>query len=111
MPEILNLLAPLLLGNINRQNLPKRVRPKTRATLLLIKKKKTVPKVGTVGLVWYWDSHELLMFPLLMAGHIMYPSGGVLTVCMSKHLQKWFLNCCYKVNMILKVTKKPRYLF
>jgi hypothetical protein len=51
MPEILNLLAPLLLGNINRQNLPKRVRPKTRATLLLIKKKKTVPKVGTVGLV------------------------------------------------------------
>jgi hypothetical protein len=26
MPEILNLLAPLLLGSINRENLPKRVR-------------------------------------------------------------------------------------
>jgi hypothetical protein len=32
MPEILNLLAPLLLGIINRENLPKRVRKK-EATL------------------------------------------------------------------------------
>jgi hypothetical protein len=28
MPEILNLLAPLLLRNINRENLPKRVKRK-----------------------------------------------------------------------------------
>jgi hypothetical protein len=43
MPEILNLLAPLLLGSINRESLPKRVRK--RATLtVLIKKQKTVPK-------------------------------------------------------------------
>jgi hypothetical protein len=38
MPETLNLLAPLLLGNINRENLPKRVRKK--ATLTVVNKKK-----------------------------------------------------------------------
>jgi hypothetical protein len=31
MPEILNLLAPLLLGGINRENLSKRVRKKKGA--------------------------------------------------------------------------------
>jgi hypothetical protein len=31
MPEILNLLTPLLLGSINRENLPKRVKKKGEA--------------------------------------------------------------------------------
>jgi hypothetical protein len=31
MPEILNLLAPLLLGSINKENLPKRVKKKKRS--------------------------------------------------------------------------------
>jgi hypothetical protein len=36
MPEILNLLAPLLLGSINGENLPERVRRKKKeATLTL----------------------------------------------------------------------------
>jgi hypothetical protein len=82
MPEILNLLTPLLLGSINRENLPKRVREKKKEQLwLLLIKKKNVQKVGIVGLVWYWDSHEMLMFPLLMAGQIMHPSNGTFTVC------------------------------
>jgi hypothetical protein len=38
MPKILNLLAPLLLGNINRENLPKRVKRKG-ATLTVTDKK------------------------------------------------------------------------
>jgi hypothetical protein len=45
MPEILNLLALLLLGSINRENLPKRVRKRTTLTVAgKKKKKKTVPK-------------------------------------------------------------------
>jgi hypothetical protein len=55
----------------------------------------------------------MLMFPLLVAGQIMHPSHGVLTgdvcvcvcVCVCVNIFKMFLNCCYKVNMILKVTK------
>jgi hypothetical protein len=45
MPEILNLLSPLLLGSINRENLPKKIKRKG-ATLTVAgkKKKKTVPK-------------------------------------------------------------------
>jgi hypothetical protein len=42
MPKILNLLAPLLLGSKNRENLPKRVRKK-EATLT-VAGKKTVSK-------------------------------------------------------------------
>jgi hypothetical protein len=45
MPKILNLLAPLLLDSINRENLPKRVGK--GATLTVAgkkKKKKTIPK-------------------------------------------------------------------
>jgi hypothetical protein len=33
-------------------------------------------------LVCNWDSHEILMCPLLVAGQIMHLSNGVLTVCM-----------------------------
>jgi hypothetical protein len=59
MPEILNLLAPLRLGGINRENLPKRVR--NRATLTVAskkkkkkeRKKKLFQKVGAVSLVCY----------------------------------------------------------
>jgi hypothetical protein len=42
MPEILNLLAPFLLGSINRENLPKRVRK--RAILTVASEEKTVTK-------------------------------------------------------------------
>jgi hypothetical protein len=38
MPEMLNLLAPLLPGSINGENLPKRMKKKKGATLLLVKK-------------------------------------------------------------------------
>jgi hypothetical protein len=58
MPEILNLLTSLLLGSINRENLPKSVRK--RATLTIAckkkkkkKKKKQFQKVGSVSLVCY----------------------------------------------------------
>jgi hypothetical protein len=44
MPEILNLLAPLLLGSINKENLPKRMRKKGVTMTVAGKKKKTVPK-------------------------------------------------------------------
>jgi hypothetical protein len=46
MPETLNLLAPLLLGSINRENLPKRVRKRATLAVANIKKNnnKTVPK-------------------------------------------------------------------
>jgi hypothetical protein len=45
MPEILNLLAPLFLGSINRENLHKRVRKRATLTVTGKKKtKKTVPK-------------------------------------------------------------------
>jgi hypothetical protein len=52
MPEILNLLTPLLLGSINRENLPKTVQRKG-ATLTVAgkKKKKLFQKVGAVSLV------------------------------------------------------------
>jgi hypothetical protein len=49
MPEILNLLAPLLLGNTNRENLPKRVRKK--GATLTVASKKLFQKVGAIGLV------------------------------------------------------------
>jgi hypothetical protein len=46
------------------------------------------------------------MFPLLMTGQIVNPSNGVLTWCVCVSICKeGFLKCCYKVNMILKVTK------
>jgi hypothetical protein len=51
MSEILNLLAPLLVGSINGENLPKRVRK--RATLTVAGKNKTVQKVGAVSFVCY----------------------------------------------------------
>jgi hypothetical protein len=56
MPEILNLLSPLLLGSINRENLPKRVRGKKKKRSNFVankkkKQKKMFQKVGTVGLV------------------------------------------------------------
>jgi hypothetical protein len=49
MPEILNLLTSLLLGSINRENLPKSVRKRATLTIACKKKKKekekeTVPK-------------------------------------------------------------------
>jgi hypothetical protein len=45
MPEILNLMVPLLLGSINRENLPKRVKRKGATLTVAGKKKKTtVPK-------------------------------------------------------------------
>jgi hypothetical protein len=50
MQEILNLLAPLLLGSINKENLPKRVKRKG-ATLTVAGKKKLFQKVGEVSLV------------------------------------------------------------
>jgi hypothetical protein len=50
MLKILNLLAPLLLGSINRENLPKRVKRK-EATLTIAGKKKK--KVDAVSLVCY----------------------------------------------------------
>jgi hypothetical protein len=74
------LLAPLLIGNISMENLPKRVKRKG-ATLTVAGKKKLFQKVGTVSLVCYRDSHEMLMFPLRMAGQTMHPSNGVLTIC------------------------------
>jgi hypothetical protein len=37
MPEILNLLAPLLLESINRENLPKRVRKKGTILTVAVK--------------------------------------------------------------------------
>jgi hypothetical protein len=40
MPEILNLLAPLLLGSINRENLPKRVKKKKKGVTLTVADKK-----------------------------------------------------------------------
>jgi hypothetical protein len=51
MPKILNLLAPLLLGSINRENLPKGIRK--RAILTVDNKKKMFQKVGAVNLVCY----------------------------------------------------------
>jgi hypothetical protein len=42
MPKILNLLVPLLLRSINRENLPKRV--KIKGATLTVAGKKTVPK-------------------------------------------------------------------
>jgi hypothetical protein len=50
------------------------------------------------------------MFPLLMAGQIMHPSNGMFSVCMCKHLQN-VLKLGYKVNMIIKVTKKQGICF
>jgi hypothetical protein len=53
MPEILNFLALLLLGSINRENLPKRIKRKG-ATLTVAgkkRKKKLFQKVGAVSLV------------------------------------------------------------
>jgi hypothetical protein len=44
MPEILNLLAPLLLGSINREKLPKRAKRKGATLTVAGLKKKTVPK-------------------------------------------------------------------
>jgi hypothetical protein len=38
MPEILNLLAPLLLVNINRENLPKRGRKRAILTVAIKRK-------------------------------------------------------------------------
>jgi hypothetical protein len=56
MPEILNLVAPLLLGSINRENLPKSAKRKG-ATLTVAGKTKTkaklFQKVGAVSLVCY----------------------------------------------------------
>jgi hypothetical protein len=94
MPEVLNLLAPLLLGYINRENLPKRVRKKKEQLwLFLVKqnktKQKTVPKgwLSKLGLLLRqsWDAYV----SLAMAGQIMHPSNGILTMCvyMCKHLQ------------------------
>jgi hypothetical protein len=65
MPEILKLLAPLFLGSINRKNLPKRVRRK--GATLTVADRKLFQKIGAVSLVCHGDSHEMLMFPLLMA--------------------------------------------
>jgi hypothetical protein len=50
MPEILNFLAPLLLGNINRENLPKRLKRKG-ATLTVASKKKMFQNFGAVRLI------------------------------------------------------------
>jgi hypothetical protein len=44
MPDILNLLAPLLLGSLNRGNLPTRVRKSNFVASKRKKKQKTVPK-------------------------------------------------------------------
>jgi hypothetical protein len=52
MTQILNLLAPLLLWSINRENLTTRVKKK-KATLTTASKKKTVPKAGAVTLDCY----------------------------------------------------------
>jgi hypothetical protein len=97
MPEILNLLAPLLLGSINRKNLTKRAK-KEQLWLLLVKRKGLFQKFGAVSLVCYWDSHEMLMFPLLMAGQIMHPSNGMHTVCVYiyKHLEN---SSYYTINV------------
>jgi hypothetical protein len=46
------LLAPLLLGSINRENLPKRVKRKA-ATLTVAGKKKLFQMVGAVSLFYY----------------------------------------------------------
>jgi hypothetical protein len=51
MPEILNLMASLLLGSINRENLSKRV--EKGGTLTIAGKKKLFQKVGAVVLVCY----------------------------------------------------------
>jgi hypothetical protein len=50
MPEILNLLTPLLLGSINRENLPKRV--KKRAILTVASKKTKQNKTKPVPKGW-----------------------------------------------------------
>jgi hypothetical protein len=47
MPQIMNLLAPSLLGCINRENLPKRVRQ--RATLTVASKKKKKKKKKNIS--------------------------------------------------------------
>jgi hypothetical protein len=52
MPKILNLLIPLLLRSINRENLPKRVRKRETLTAAG-KKKKLFQKVDAVSLVCY----------------------------------------------------------
>jgi hypothetical protein len=41
--------------------------------------KKLFQKVGAISLVCYWDSHEMLMFPLLMADQIIHPSWSTCT--------------------------------
>jgi hypothetical protein len=57
MPEILNLLAPLLLGSINRENVPKRVGKGITVAGKIKKKKnkakKLFQKFGAVSLVCY----------------------------------------------------------
>jgi hypothetical protein len=50
MPEILNLLAPLLLGSINRENLPNRV---GKGAILIVAGKKLFQNIGAVSLVCY----------------------------------------------------------
>jgi hypothetical protein len=57
----------------------------------------------------------MLMFPLLMAGQIdlmvyLQCVCVCVCVCVCKHLQNGFLNCCYKVNVILKVTKNRLFI-
>jgi hypothetical protein len=95
MPEILKLLAPLFLGSINRENLPKRVRRK--GTTLIAAGRKLFQEIGAVSLVCHGDSREMLMFPLLMADQIMHPSNGMLTalakqgILSSSLYQKWRL--------------------
>jgi predicted Na+-dependent transporter len=49
MPEILNLLAPLILGSISRENLPKWVRKK--GATLTVAGKKLFQKDGAVSLL------------------------------------------------------------
>jgi hypothetical protein len=60
------------LGSKNWENLPKMVRRKG-ATLLLVKN-------CSKGLMQQ-TCHEMLMFPLQIAGQIIHPSNDVLTVC------------------------------
>jgi hypothetical protein len=80
-----------------------------KGATLTVASKKLFQKVGAIGLVWYWDSHEMLMIPLLMAGQTMHPSDCAFTACVYVEASsKWFLHCCYKFNMILKITKKIR---
>jgi hypothetical protein len=74
-------LAGTFTSREHKQEEPTYTGKKKRSNLTVAGKNNLFLKVGAVSLVWYWDSHEMLMLSLLMTGQIMHLSNGVLTEC------------------------------